>query len=62
MKTPPLRLMAKGYSLDEFRHLLRTGEGSGGRDLGLMSRIARNDLSHFTEGEIGAIHHYLTAS
>ena len=61
MKTPPLRAMAKAYSLDEFRHLMRTGEGSGGRTLGLMSEVARSDLSHFTDGEIDALHGYLTA-
>jgi mono/diheme cytochrome c family protein len=62
MKTPPLRAMAKAYSLEEFRHLMRTGEASGGRDVGLMSRIAKTDLSHFTDSEIEAVHHYLTTS
>jgi mono/diheme cytochrome c family protein len=61
MKTPPLRAMAKGYSLNEFRHLMRTGEGSGGRALGLMSVVAKSDFSHFTDGEIDAVHAYLTA-
>ena len=40
------------------RHLTRTGEGYGGRALGLMSEV---DLSHFTDGEIDAVHGYLTA-
>ena len=40
------------------RHLTRTGEGYGGRALGLMSEV---DLSHFTDGEIDAVHTYLTA-
>jgi mono/diheme cytochrome c family protein len=61
MVTPPVRAMAKSYSLDEFRHLLRTGEASGGRRLGLMAEAARSDFSHFTDGEIDAIHGYLTA-
>jgi mono/diheme cytochrome c family protein len=61
MRTPPLRQMAKTYSLEEFRHLMRTGEGSGGRNLGLMSAIAKSDLSHFTDAEIDAIHMYLAA-
>ncbi len=56
MKTPPLRAMAKAYSLEEFRHLMRTGEGSGGRDLGLMTRIAKTGFSYFTDGEIDAVH------
>jgi mono/diheme cytochrome c family protein len=62
MVTPPLKAMARSYSLEDFRHLLRTGEGSGGRDLGLMSEVARSDFSHFTDGEIEAIHAYLTAT
>src|SRR5262245_17700496 len=61
MVTPPVRAMAKSYSLEDFRHLLRTGEGSGGRQLGLMSDVARSDFSHFTDGEIDAIHGYLSA-
>lgn len=61
MVTPPVRVMAKSYSLEDFRHLLRTGEGSGGRQLGLMSEVARSDFSHFTDAEIEAIHQYLNA-
>jgi len=61
MVTPPVRAMAKSYSLEDFRHLLRTGEGSGGRQLGLMSEVARSDFSHFTDREIDAIHQYLNA-
>jgi mono/diheme cytochrome c family protein len=61
MVTPPLKAMARSYPLEDFRHLLRTGEGSGGRDLGLMSEVARSDFSHFTDGEIDAIHAYLAA-
>ena len=62
MKTPPLRAMVKAYSLDQFRHLMRTGEGAGGRDLGTMTRVAQTGFSYFTDGEIDAIHHYLNAS
>jgi mono/diheme cytochrome c family protein len=61
MVTPPVRAMVRSYSLEDFRHLLRTGEGSGGRQLGLMSEVARSDFSHFTDGEIDAIHRYLNA-
>jgi len=61
MKTPPLRAMVKAYSLDEFRHLMRTGEGLGGRDLGTMTRVAQTGFSYFTDDEIGAIHQYLNA-
>lgn len=61
MKTPPLRAMVKAYSLDEFRHLMRTGEGPGGRDLGTMTRVAQTGFSYFTDSEIDAIHQYLNA-
>ena len=61
MKTPPLRAMVKAYSLDQFRHLMRTGEGAGGRDLGTMTRVAQTGFSYFTDGEIDAIHQYLNA-
>jgi mono/diheme cytochrome c family protein len=62
MKTPPLRAMAKAYSPEEFHNLMRTGEGSGGRDLGVMTRIAKTGFSYFTDSEIEAVHRYLTSS
>ena len=59
---PPLRLMGQAYPDDAFRALLRTGIGMGGRDLGLMSELARSDFSHLTDPEIAAIHAYLNAA
>lgn len=59
---PPLRMMGQAYPLNEFRHLLRTGKGMGDRELGLMSSVARGDLSHMTDPEIEAIHAYLNAT
>lgn len=35
------------------------GIGLGGRDLGLMSEVARNRFNHFTEDEVEALHGYL---
>ena len=61
MVTPPVALMAQAYPLEDFRHLMRTGEGMGGRDLGLMSEAASMDFSHMTDGEIEAIHAYLNS-
>ena len=40
---------------------MRSGRGAGGRDLGLMSEVSRNDFSHFTDQEIEALHAYLKA-
>jgi len=58
--TPNLAV-AGGYSFEEFRTLLRTGKGTGGRDLGLMSDVSRKDFKHFTDQEIRALYDYLTA-
>lgn len=55
---PALGVVA-AYSLDEFRHLLRTGEPIGGRELGLMRVRAQRGLSHLTDAEIEALYEYL---
>lgn len=53
---------AAGYSLDQFVTLLRTGVP---RDtavkLTLMAEVARAELKHLSDEEIGAIHGYLRA-
>ena len=51
--------IAAGYSADAFAHLLRTGEGSGGRDLGTMSEASRERFVYFTEVEVDALHAFL---
>ena len=55
---PSLAVVAM-YTPESFRHLLRTGEALGGRDLGLMSRVSRNAFSLFTDGEISDIYAFL---
>lgn len=47
------------YDLEQFRTLLRTGVPPSGRNLGLMSEIARNDTSHLTDAEIDQLYGYL---
>jgi len=63
-ETPELVAPALGvvaaYSLEEFRHLMRTGEPIGGRELGLMRVRAQRGLSHLTDGEIEALYEYLS--
>ena len=59
MVTPPLAEMARAYSPEEFRTLLTTGKAIGDREVGLMSDIARSDLSAMTEAERAAVHAYL---
>jgi cytochrome c553 len=55
----PNLVVAAAYSRDEFQHLLRTGQPTGGRTLRVMDETARDRLSHFTDGEIGGIYAYL---
>jgi mono/diheme cytochrome c family protein len=53
-----LRVVA-AYSPEAFTRLLRTGVAIGGRDVGVMSVQARNNLSHLTDSEIAALYSYL---
>lgn len=52
--------VAAAYDLPQFQQLMRTGVAPGGRKLGLMGEVARNDFSNFNDAEIAAIHAYLT--
>jgi cytochrome c553 len=58
--TPSLALVA-GYTADEFSTFLRTGLAKGGRELELMSDIARSRLSHLTDEEATGLRLYLTS-
>ncbi len=57
----PDLVVAVAYGLPEFTRLLRTGVGVDGKDHGLMSVVARDRFSHFSDEEIAGIHSYLTA-
>ena len=59
---PPLAEMAASYEPDAFRQMLHTGVGSGGRDLGIMGEVARDDFSRLTDSEIADIHAYLVSA
>jgi cytochrome c553 len=59
--SPPDLVAAGAYSRAEFRHLMRTGEPTGGRRLGLMGDVARGRFVHFTNREVDAIYDYLRA-
>jgi mono/diheme cytochrome c family protein len=58
MPTPDL-VVGAAYSPEEFTRLMETGVGVGDRDLGLMSIVAKDRFSHFTETELGDLHAYL---
>ena len=51
--------IAGAYDLGQFKTLLRTGVPPGGKKLGMMASVARNDFSHLKDEEIAAIHAYL---
>jgi mono/diheme cytochrome c family protein len=57
-KPADLRIAA-AYDDADFKTLLRTGVGAGGRKLGMMSEVAKGDLFSLTDHEIGAVHAYL---
>ncbi|HEX6375314.1 MAG TPA: c-type cytochrome [Allosphingosinicella sp.] len=56
---PPLAVAA-AYDRARFRRLLRTGQPIGGRELRLMSGVARRRYSRLTEAELDAVYGYLT--
>lgn len=56
--TPDL-IIAAAYDRPAFMRLLRTGAPPDGRDLGMMSSVARKDFRYFTDAEIAALHAYL---
>ena len=58
--TPDLAI-AGAYTRADFHRLLRTGVAAGGRQVGLMSQVARNRFSHLTDAEVDAIYDYLAA-
>lgn len=58
-KAPALRPLAQSYPPEQFKALLRTGKGAGGRDLGVMTEVSEWDFSHFTDAEIQQIQVYL---
>ena len=53
--------IAGAYDAEQFRTMMRTGVAPGGKDIGLMGRVAKRDFSHMTDAEIAAIHAYLVA-
>jgi cytochrome c553 len=60
-RVPSLLEVAPAYDLAAFRTLLRTGVGMSHRDLGLMARVSKGELSQLTDAEIAALHAYLQA-
>ena len=57
--TPDLEVIA-AYERPDFHAFMHTGKAAGGRDAGLMSEMARDYFSNFTDAEIDALYDYLT--
>lgn len=55
----PNLIIASSYPEKDFFRLLRTGIALGDRELGLMSKITRNNLRYLNDDEINAIYAYL---
>lgn len=55
---PDLRIVI-AYSFDDFGRLMREGIATGERELPMMSPVARNRFSHFTEAELRTLHRFL---
>jgi cytochrome c553 len=58
---PALAPIAAAYTDADFRTLLKTGVGAGGRDVGFMGVIVRENLHALSDSEIAQIHAYLKA-
>lgn len=52
----PDLVVAAAYPDTAFVRLMRTGEALGGREVGLMSDIAKGRLRHLTDAELRALH------
>jgi cytochrome c553 len=53
--------MAGAYSDEQFRTLMRTGKPPSGKELRLMSAVARDRFSKMTDHEVEALYGYLQA-
>ncbi|HEX8483017.1 MAG TPA: c-type cytochrome [Allosphingosinicella sp.] len=59
-KAPDLNVVA-GYDPAQFKALMRTGRPPSGKDLGLMTIVAKDDFSHLTDAELDSLYAYLVA-
>jgi mono/diheme cytochrome c family protein len=56
----PNLVIAAAYKKEQFYHLIKTGEGGLGRkNLGQMSKLAKNHFSYLNDAEIDAIYTFL---
>jgi hypothetical protein len=58
MNAPDL-IIVSAYDEDAFRTLLKTGAALGGRELEMMSGVARARFSNFTDDEVSDLYAFL---
>lgn len=58
---PSLEIVA-AYRFDDFERFMRTGEALGGRELELMSSVARSRFAYLTDDEVAALHAFLQSA
>lgn len=56
---PPNLRIVGSYSAQDFAALMRSGTAAGGREVGLMSKVARRRYANFTDAEVAAVRAYL---
>ena len=56
---PPNLRIVGSYSAADFTTLMRTGTAASGREVGLMSKVARRRYANFTDAEVAAVRGYL---
>ncbi|MET3710978.1 cytochrome c553 [Sphingomonas trueperi] len=56
---PPLAPMAASYTPADFQRLLHEGLGAGGRDVGFMGTIVKENLHALRPDEVAAVQRYL---
>lgn len=59
--SPSIPAVTATYSAEEFAEFLRTGIAKGGRELPMMSGVARGRFAHFTPAETEALYRYVGA-
>jgi mono/diheme cytochrome c family protein len=58
---PPDLAIVAAYDPADFHRLMRTGVAAGGREVGMMSAVARKRFSHLTDAEVESVRSYLVA-
>lgn len=56
---PPDLSIVAAYNFEEFSHLMKTGEASGGRELDLMALVSQSRFSYLRDDEVAALYAFL---